>query len=217
MSRSSRMRRCTSKSYDNYCSHRTILSDRQKSTLLKGCSDSANESNLLSNLFREEVPIGKSLIILRDYNGLIDFLKERSQKGDAEAAFSLYDLCSTDDLGRKDILFARSQLEYAATIGYPDAQFNLAQYYAGAVKPSLGIPVDHKKASYWYEKYLNNQKTIDQNDVETMKRARHNLGYIYEKGFGVPKDIEKARAMYSKNCKLGLKADCARLQNIKNR
>ena len=28
----------------------------KKSTLLKGCSDSANESNLLSNLFREEVP-----------------------------------------------------------------------------------------------------------------------------------------------------------------
>ena len=56
MSRSSRMRRRTSKSYDNYCSHRIILSDRQKSTLLKDCSDSSNESNLLSNLFREEVP-----------------------------------------------------------------------------------------------------------------------------------------------------------------
>ena len=42
----------------------------KKSTLLKGCSDSANESNLLSNLFREEVP----------YHGLRDIHRERAEK-----------------------------------------------------------------------------------------------------------------------------------------
>ena len=35
-----------------------------------------------------------------------------------------------------------------------------------------------------------------------------NLGYIYETGYGVPKDAKKAKKYYKKACKLGNKASC---------
>ena len=40
------------------------------------------------------------------------------------------------------------------------------------------------------------------------------LGIMYEKGMGVRRDIDKAREVYDKGCKLGLKDACRKRQKL---
>lgn len=56
-----------------------------------------------------------------------------------------------------------------------------------------GFPVDYAKSIEWYT------KSADQGN----SMAQHNLGLIYNKGHGVPKNLEKAFGLYWKSAQQG--------------
>ena len=76
-------------------------------------------------------------------------------------------------------------LTRAATLGDPEAQFEIANTFQ-----SIG---DRKSAVTWFMKAAEQEFT----------RAQINLGYCYETGDGVAKDLDKAAEWYNKAANLG--------------
>lgn len=149
---------------------------------------------------------------LNDYQGMKNFFLERSKAGDSESAFALFDLCIIDDVRLKDIKLAKEQLFRAASLGSPYAQFNLGQAYVGVDVGGLDIEKNYSKALNWYKKFLSNKKT-DPTSKDALK-ARHNLAFMYQKGYGTPANVAKALELYRLNCNYGLKADCSAIDKI---
>ncbi len=77
----------------------------------------------------------------------------------------------------------------AALQGYPAAQYNLGNYYAGG----YGVKQDDDEAINWFRKAA--EKGFD--------AAYLNLGYMYNVGRGVPKNYSEALRLYRKAADLG--------------
>jgi len=62
-----------------------------------------------------------------------------------------------------------------------------AQTYVGEIhEKGMGTPASHELAAYWY------QRAVEQN----YSRAQINLGYLYESGLGVERDLTRALNLY---------------------
>jgi hypothetical protein len=79
--------------------------------------------------------------------------------------------------------------------GQAEAQYYVARIYANG----MGIPADYAQAAVWY------QKAADQH----YSSALQELGYLYEKGLGVPQDALKALNLQRQGSGLGQDLDYA--------
>jgi hypothetical protein len=97
--------------------------------------------------------------------------------------------------------------ELAAEQGDIDAQYHLGQYYLGTFNQLLPLmndaiiiePPDQKKAFYWIKKAAEQKQT--QLEINTnwsiYSSSKRLLGWHYENGLGVAKDLEKAFYWYT--------------------
>jgi TPR repeat protein len=160
----------------------------------------------------------------------VDACKERWKKKDADAAYCI----AQQETGENKITMLRE----ASKLGHPIAQNNLAMHL-DAGKPLVnvnspeisrlikasansGIPhaqvtvgwwhmtgehgfkVDHGEAMKW------NLKAYKQGHSE----GANNIGELYERGLGVPKDMEQAKSWYKKASVLGNAEATARLEKL---
>lgn len=120
-------------------------------------------------------------IVPRDYDKAAEWYEKAAVQGHVRAHFylaTIYRLKSDD----------RKYMEYlarAANLGDPEAQFEIANTFQ-----SIG---DRKSAVTWLMKAAEQGFT----------RAQVNLGYCYEMGDGVAKDLDKAAEWYNKAANLG--------------
>ena len=126
--------------------------------------------------------------------------------------------------------------ESSANAGIADSQYNLGlQYYRG-----IGIPKDKKKARLLIEKAAKQghekaqhrlamiyalddedfttslswlEKSAQQNNVE----AQYNLGVFYERGYGVTKDLNKAKEWSQLAADQGLELAINKIKEINNK
>jgi TPR repeat protein len=84
----------------------------------------------------------------------------------------------------RDDAAAAEWFRKAADQGFPQAQFNLASFYASG----RGVQRDDAVAAGWFERAA----------MQDLAPAQHNLGLMYEYGRGVPRDPAKALAWYEK-------------------
>lgn len=83
-----------------------------------------------------------------------------------------------------------------AESGEAEAQYYVARIYANGMG---GVAIDHSRAAGWY------QRAADQN----YSAAIQELGYLYERGLGVPKDSMRALNLQRKAAGLGDELDYA--------
>ena len=77
----------------------------------------------------------------------------------------------------------------AAQNGYVPAETSLAMGYENGLGQDAGQGrQDYQQAAYWFDKAAN------QNDGY----AQLNLGVMYEKGWGVPQNLERAKQLYAR-------------------
>ncbi len=122
----------------------------------------------------------------------------------------------------QDLVCARKWYSMAAEQGVAEAQFTLAEMYEkglGNAAPDSALankgndpsnPVsspDMVKAAEWF------LKAAEQGDA----KAQHILGGMYEKGYGVRQDINKARDWHGKACRNGLRDACEAYRRIVQR
>ncbi|WP_413641437.1 tetratricopeptide repeat protein [Oceanisphaera sp. IT1-181] len=84
----------------------------------------------------------------------------------------------------QDYVKAREFFEKSATM--TDSQKNLALMYA----QGLGVPQDYVIAHQWFEKAA----ALGEHSAFT------NLGALYEHGYGIAPDKNKAKELYKKGC-----------------
>lgn len=173
---------------------------------------------------------GTDIASLSKYNSDLDetdvsSCRELWKKKDADAAYCI----AQQETGEKQIAMLRE----ASKLGHPIAQNNLAMRLDDSKPPrnsseisklvrasaNSGIPhaqvtigwwhmtgehgfkVDHAEAMKW------NLKAYKQGHSE----GANNIGELYEKGLGVPKDMEQAKSWYKKASVLGNAEAAARL------
>lgn len=93
--------------------------------------------------------------------------------------------------GGEYVAFDRSDYRTALGVWLPSAREGdmVAQNYVGEIyQKSIGGPPQYDQAAMWFE------KAADQGYA----RAQLNLGFLFEKGLGVPKDQAKAFNLYRK-------------------
>jgi localization factor PodJL len=81
-------------------------------------------------------------------------------------------------------------LRRAANLGYPDAQFDLGNYYETG---RYGLAKDYAEARRWYERGAANGQSA----------AMYNLGMAYYEGLGGPKNIVAAAQWFRRAADLG--------------
>jgi TPR repeat protein len=119
----------------------------------------------------------------------VDELRERAEKGDAQAQ---YDLGLTYDKGDgvpSDPTEAAKWYRKAADQGNAGAQVALGTRYA----TGRGVPKDYAEALKWY------RKAAEQGDA----LGQLNVGIMYENGEGVAKDYGEAAKWYRKAAERG--------------
>ena len=69
-----------------------------------------------------------------------------------------------------------------------------SENFLGVIYGRYISPVDYKKAIYWYERAV----------AHGIEEAMFNLGVMYDKGYGVKQDYDKARELYLQAAELGV-------------
>lgn len=119
----------------------------------------------------------------------IEELREKAEKGDAQAQF---DLGWAYDQGNgipQDQSEAAKWYRKAADQGHRIAQYNLGcLYHSGS-----GVCLDHAEAAKWYHKAVAQGYTY----------ATNNLGTLYQYGTGVEQDLTKAMGYYRQSAEAG--------------
>lgn len=91
--------------------------------------------------------------------------------------------------GGEYVAHDRADFRSALAVWLPLAQEGdpEAQTYVGEIhEKGMGTPASHELAAYWY------QRAVEQN----YSRAQINLGYLYESGLGVERDLTRALNLY---------------------
>lgn len=119
--------------------------------------------------------------------------KEKQIKNDAvvkasrDNAQSQYDVAvgyATGVLpGGIDFKKSRMWCQQSVEQGYADAFVQMGLYYLFG----QGVDVDYRTAYMWFEKGVL---------AGAQGKSYYFLGYCYENGFGIPKDIDKAKSLY---------------------
>jgi len=100
----------------------------------------------------------------------VNFVRQKAERGDAEAQFQLSVIYQNGRLLPQDQAIAREWLIKAADQGHVKAMFNLGVTYGDG----LGVPVDDAEAFKWYQAAAN----------EGDPRAHFNLGVFFMSGRG---------------------------------
>ena len=116
----------------------------------------------------------------------LDEMKEKAEKGDAQAQYTLGLMYYEGKEVSKNYPEALKWIRRAAEEQeYVDAQFFLGyMYYEG-----IGTPQNYSEAARW------TRKAAEQGHAT----AQYNLGHMYEKGEGVKQDKEEAKKWYRKS------------------
>ncbi len=88
---------------------------------------------------------------------------------------------------------AMQLFEKAAALGDTGSMFSLG---LGYLKGFGGLRQDYALAAHWFAEAAKYKPATNDQEV-TLEFARMNLGDLYAKGWGVPQDIDKARALYA--------------------
>jgi TPR repeat protein len=116
-------------------------------------------------------------------------LRQKAEKGDAEAQYRLAVALRTGQGAPKDDAAAVKWYRAAADQGHPGAQNNLGwMYYSG-----YGVPHDDPQAVSWF------RKAADQGDQD----SQYNLGMMYLTGRGVKRDDVEAAGWFRKAAEQG--------------
>jgi len=157
-----------------------------------------------------------------------DVCRDAWRKMSADAAYCL----AQYESGDKKITMLRE----AAKLGNPIAQNNLAMLMEHSSTPGnsaeivrminasarSGIPHAQVTVGWWYR---TGERGYKVNYAESMKwnlkaykqghsEGANNIGELYEKGLGVPKDIKKAKTWYKKSSVLGNTEATERLERL---
>jgi TPR repeat protein len=159
--------------------------------------------------------------IEKDIAKAIELYKEAFNRGYDKAGKLLADIYMDNELGLKDIYQAETWYKKCAINGRTDCQYELGSLYArfineksSAVKwldlAASGTDSDYITwAAYLYS---NGARYLDQNRDKAVRyytkavsmsnpQAQANLGFLYEDGQLVEKDMSKALALYEKSAK----------------
>lgn len=120
-------------------------------------------------------------------------------------------------------------IEKSANQGYIDAEHFLGILY----RAGKGVTQDNEKAIYWLEKAATKGKSSAQKDlgslylminkdteaelwlrkaaIQNEKDALFLIGFLYESGRGVNKDLEEAKKWFKKACDAGNEKGCEKL------
>jgi uncharacterized protein len=116
------------------------------------------------------------------------WLQRAAQKGDAEAQFDLGNAYEKGSFGTISYRQALNWLEKSAKQDHPEAQAMLAQMY----EDGEGVKQNYVLAAKWYRKAAEHVPNLG-----GAGQGRNNLGLLYLKGLGVPKDYIQAYFWFS--------------------
>ncbi|MHB0983670.1 MAG: tetratricopeptide repeat protein [Thiobacillus sp.] len=158
----------------------------------------------------------------------IDACRAGWAQKDADAAYCL----ALKEKGEANIAMLRE----ASKLGHPIAQNNLATELDNGNRPEdsaeinklikasarSGVPHAQVTVGWWH---MTGEHGFQVNHAEAMKwslkaykqghsEGANNIGELYEKGHGVPKDIEKAKSWYKKSSVLGNAEAAERLERL---
>ncbi|RIA88006.1 hypothetical protein C1645_713539 [Glomus cerebriforme] len=146
----------------------------------------------------------------KDEKKAFDLMKNLAEKEYLNAQFRLgyyYDKGIGTKVNKSK---AYELYKVAAEKGHDDAQYNLGLCYENGI----GIKKNEAKALYWYQKSSENDIGEDKSKVfkKFEKLAKHGyvsaqnkLGYFYENGINIEKDLEKSIYWYKKSAEHGNK------------
>jgi TPR repeat protein len=123
-------------------------------------------------------------------------LQAQAEAGDAEAQFKIGTLYHAGYGVTQDYLAARRWLQRAADRGYADAQCELGVLYQTSTYADTA-PADLPDAVGWYAKAAAQENGCGQ----------FALAALYDSGQGVPKDPQRAHALYAKAASHGYTVD----------
>ena len=130
----------------------------------------------------------------RDYRKARALYEKSAAAGDAEGLVCLAFALGKGLAGKKDIPKALELLEKSASLGYAEAEYKSGLLHLNGCE---AIPKDYKRA---FRLFRSSAQKGD-GDAELL------LGYMYEKGLGVTKDLRKAEvhriAANAKTCSRG--------------
>lgn len=158
----------------------------------------------------------------------VDACREQWKKKDSDAAYCI----AQQEAGEKKIAMLRE----ASKLGHPIAQNNLAMHLVGdksqgnsaeisrliRASASSGIPHAQVTVGWWH---MTGEHGFKVDHAEAMKwnlkaykqghsEGANNIGELYAKGLGVPKDMEQAYSWYKKASVLGNAEATARLEKL---
>jgi TPR repeat protein len=114
-----------------------------------------------------------------DYGKADLWLRRAAEQGNAEAQFWLGAFYEQGQMGATDYREAFRWLRKAAEQGHPDAQVTLAQMY----EDGEFVSQNYTLAAKWYRKAAEHVP-----DLGGAGQGRNNLGLLYLRGLGVPKN-----------------------------
>ena len=147
--------------------------------------DNSKAQNLLGKLYENGFEIEK------DYEKSYEWYSKSANQGNEEAQKS-----------------AIKVLKELAQQGNPNYQYELGKLYENG----FGIEKDYEKSYEWYSKSAKQgNKEAEKSSIEVLKtlalqgesKYQYELGTMYENGFEVEKDYEKAYEWYSKSANQG--------------
>ena len=95
----------------------------------------------------------------------------------------------------------------AAKKGDTSAIYNLGlKYYKG----DSGIPIQYKKALHWYQTALNTKCASNLALCDAKHCAAHDLALMYLHGYGVEKNLNKAKQLFQQSLRFSTQIDSER-------
>lgn len=225
---------------------KTIVNDEERKKVEKIQSNKKSENTKLDNLFNElkilnEQSVGKlenmialTMISELKYDEAIPYLVTAAQNGYQKAQYNL-GLCYQDGLGvDKDEKIAFYYFKMAAENNHPNAAYNCAVYYLKydeniemgikylriSVKNDNEMDCAKKMLAILLisqEEYYQEAFYLLLNLKETDKECEYYLGFLYENGYGVEKDWNKALEYYEKSIRNGNDEAKIRYINLKSK
>ncbi|MEP6342026.1 MAG: peptidoglycan-binding protein [Maricaulaceae bacterium] len=152
-------------------------------------SQTADAKSLLETAANDGNPIAEyqlGLIKLQtgDTQEALSLLRASANKGQAVAQYRLAKLYETGTGVTRDLQTARTLIEKAAQNGNRIAMHDLANFHANGAG---GVEQDLSLAAKWFE------KAAERGVVD----SQYNIGYLYEFGFGVTKNLVEAYVWYN--------------------
>ncbi|PKY20615.1 kinase-like protein [Rhizophagus irregularis] len=186
--------------------------------------DKGKAFELFSKASKDNYPIAQVYLgkMYKDPKDSFYWYQKSAENGNKFAQFYLGKCYENGNGTEKDDFKAFECYDIAAKNGNKFAQFKLGYFYYNGI----GTQIDKEKSIVWYEKsamqkcsnaqfYLGILYRNEKNDLKNAfylakkaaengnKVAQFNLGYYYEKGEGIQKDINKAFEWYEKSAMQG--------------